>query len=133
MTVEAIRATFSEWRMVKGRKVLQMVMEVPLEHQEQVGRVLGYPQPDVDLWVGIARITEEAAQRGGRYAQQAGILCNEGAFQKWIEASDAEGAAQKVRDYCGVLSRSHLDTNDTAARKFLDLKADYQNWLRDVA
>lgn len=130
MTVDAIRATFSEWRMVKGRKVLQMVMEVPLEHQQRVGEILGYPQPDVDLWVGIARITEEAAQRGGKYAQQAGILCNEGAFQKWMDAKDAEDAARMVREHCGVMSRAHLDSNDAAARKFLDLKADYEAWRR---
>lgn len=130
----AIKATYSEWKMVKTRKVLVLSFEVPLEQQAEVLAALGTPMPDIATWVAIARLKETAVEgRGGKLAQQAGILCNEGAFIKWIGASDAEGAAEMVRHHCGVLSRAHLDTNEEAARKFLDLKADYQIWLRDAA
>lgn len=53
----AIRATFAEWRMVKTRKVLQLVFEVPLEQQAGVLTTLGAPMPDAEIWCGIARLT----------------------------------------------------------------------------
>ncbi len=131
----AIKATFAEWRMVKGRKVLQLVMEVPLEKQQEVSDVLGFPMPDRDLWVGIARITEEAATapRGGKLAQRAGILCNEGGFQRFMDTTNAEDAAEALRQHCGVTSRAHIDNSDGAARKFLDRVGEYELWLRDAA
>lgn len=54
-----IRATFSDYRTVKGRKVLQIVMEVPLEQQASVFGALGYPVPDRDIWCAIARLVDE--------------------------------------------------------------------------
>ena len=130
----AIKATYSEWKMVKTRKVLVLSFEVPLEHQAEVMAALGTPLPDAEIWVGIARLSENASEaKGGKYAQMAGIMSNEGAFRQFVEAPDEEAAAQFIRDHCGVLSRRHLDHNDEAARKFLGLKADYEFWLRDAA
>jgi len=130
----AIKATYSEWKMVKTRKALVLSFEVPLEQQAEVMAALGVPMPDRELWVGIARISDEAAQaKGGKYAQMAGIMSNEGAFRQFVEAPDEEAAAQFIRDHCGVLSRRHLDHNDEAARKFLELKGDYDFWLKDDA
>jgi hypothetical protein len=134
MPAAAIKATYSEWKMVKTRKVLVLSFEVPLEQQAEVIAALGVPMPDTSIWVAIARLNETAGEaRGGRLAQQAGILCNEGAFIKWMGAKDADGAAELLREHCGVLSRANLDSNEEAARKFLDLKTDYQIWLRDAA
>ena len=41
----AIRAAFTEYRMVKTRSALQLIVEVPLEQQADVFNKLGYPLP----------------------------------------------------------------------------------------
>jgi hypothetical protein len=67
----AISATFSEWRMVKSRKVLQLVFELPLEKQGEVLAVLGVPLPDAESWVAIAPLNlgKEAPARDERRAR----------------------------------------------------------------
>lgn len=130
----AIKATYSEWKMVKTRKVLVLSFEVPLEQQAEVMAALGTPMPDTAIWVGIARLSETAADaKGGKYAQMAGIMAGEGAFRQFVEAANTDEAAQFIRDHCGVTSRRFLDHDDEAAHKFLALKADYDFWLKDAA
>lgn len=60
MTAAAIRATFSTYRHVPTRKVIQLVLEVPEEHQQAVFAALGYPLTGVDHWVAVARLTDPA-------------------------------------------------------------------------
>ena len=67
MNAAALRATFSDYRTVKTRKVLQLILEVPLEQQADVFAALGYPVPDSDIWVAIARLNPGAgAEADGR-------------------------------------------------------------------
>ena len=73
--MRAIRARYADWRPVKGRKVLQIVLEVPLEQQGDILTMLGAPLPDRDLWVAVARISDEQnteAFKGGELARRAG-------------------------------------------------------------
>ena len=138
-----IKATFSEWRMVKGRKVLQIICEVPLEAQRQVFEALGAPMPDAETWVAIARLRREAVQQEPEQiepprplkslAQIAGIICNEPAFWKYIHVANADEAAKYVRGHCGVTSRAALDSNEDAAQAFRTLKADYIIWRDGLA
>lgn len=151
-----IQATFSEWRMVKGRKVLQLVCEVPLEAQETVLRALGTPGVETDNWVAIARLNltakaEEPAQiehanddmedEPGKpprpLSQVAGMLCNTPTFQQFIrEKSDGWDhrptsleAADWLRAVCGIQSRSELNTHPVATERFKKIRADYKAWL----
>lgn len=62
-------------------------------------------------------------------SQQAGIRCNEARFQKFIDAIDADAAADYVRLFCGVLSRSEIKPDTTAAVRWAHLERDYQAWL----
>ena len=49
-----ICATFSDFRLVKGRKVCQLVCEVPLEQADAALAALGgLPNPHAERWVGI--------------------------------------------------------------------------------
>jgi hypothetical protein len=62
----AFQATYSDWRIIKGRKVVQIVFEVPLEGEGLAYQVLGgMPDPSKSVWCGIARLksgpTEEPA------------------------------------------------------------------------
>lgn len=69
-------------------------------------------------------------------SQQAGIVCNDHRFDDWLggpapearwdgetiaAAPDFTSAADYVRWYCGVSSRSDLDTNPEAAKRWREL------------
>src|SRR6185437_11188093 len=56
MTAAAITATFSDYRLVKSRGVLQLVLELPVERQAQAFEALGFPMPGTDIHVGVARL-----------------------------------------------------------------------------
>jgi hypothetical protein len=154
-----IEAEYVEWRMVKTRSSLQLIFEVPLERQEQVMRALGVPLPNVSTPVAIARLVP-AAERSNvvqiedhrppedmpldddphkpprPLSQIAGILCNSGAFQCFIqEGSDGwdhrpttDEAAEWLRANCGIKSRAELNTNAEAIRRFKRIRAEYEAW-----
>ena len=130
----AIQAVYSDYRRVKGRKVLQLVLEVPLEMAPQVHEAFGEPMPDGSTWVAVARIDKNATpeKKGGKLCQRAAILCNEGAFKKFLIIRNGlrleDDVANHIRDYCGVASRRELDHNKLAAKRFLDLIAEYEAW-----
>lgn len=130
-----LQARYADWRPVKGRKVLQLILEVPLEQQEEALTMLGAPLPDRDLWVAIARLETEGKTeaKGGRLAQRAGMLCSEGAFQRFLQADTPERTADRLRYHCGVKSRREFDTDERAARVFADLIVEYENWMRGIA
>ncbi len=53
-----IKAVFPTYRPVPSRNCLQLVLEVPLEQQEQVFGALGFPIPGETIWVAVARLTQ---------------------------------------------------------------------------
>lgn len=131
----AMKMTYSDIKTVKTRSVYQVVLEGPLEEMEVAMKMLGAPNPKAERWVAVALLSEAAAieEKGGRLARQAGIMCHEVAFHQFVEVKDEDAAAEFIRTHCGVLSRKSLDHNDAAARKFMELKADYDFWLRQAA
>ncbi len=143
-----IKARYADWRTVKGRKVLQITLEVPLEQQEDVLSMLGAPMPDRDLWVAVARLTESQntdAFKGGPLAKKAALLCQNGAFRRWaagqlaaegmdgIAVLDGDMAADFIRERCGVESRAMLDHSDDATRFFRQMETDFDLWMRCAA
>lgn len=143
-----IEAEYVEWKMVKTRKALQLIFEVPLEHQALVQAALGTPMPDTSTPVAIARLRlaptrAEIAQvapaelepphKPKSLAQIAGIICNEPAFWKYIAVGSADEAAEYVRGHCNVSSRAALDHNPDAAMAFRTLRTDYDLWMKGIA
>lgn len=53
-----IRADFANWRPVAGRKVLQLILEVPIEQTADVMEKLGFPLPGESKWVAVALLDE---------------------------------------------------------------------------
>ena len=54
-------ASFSDWRIVKGRKVVQVIFELPIEASHHAYNVLGgMPSPAESKWFAIARLEEGA-------------------------------------------------------------------------
>lgn len=147
----AIKASFSDWRTVKTRKVLQLIFEVPLEGQADVLTYLGTPSVLESKWCGIALIQEPTTPAPARIenkskqswsemlpAQQAAIRCNEPGFLKFLEhkklgvCSDSHAAANAVRLYCDIDSRSKLNTNSGAAAIWKKLDDAYFYWSRGI-
>jgi len=129
----AISATFSDLRTVKGRKMCQLVFEIPVEGAEAAIKLLGFPRPDNPQWVGIAPLaiapdagttTERQKVEQDRRVQLAGILCGDAQFQTWFwdqeycDGSSKEDVAEGLRRACGIKSRKELATNPDAKSRF---------------
>jgi hypothetical protein len=155
-----ILGTYADLKIIKTRSVVQIVVEVPLERGKEVTDLLGLPQPSAEIPVVVARMdADKIAERSNvvqiedhrpasddmddephtpprPLSQIAGILCNSGAFQCFIqESSDGwdhrpttDEAAEWLRGNCGVTSRSQLNTDPTAALRFKKIRAEYEAW-----
>lgn len=66
-----IQATFSDWRTVKSRKILQLVFEIPLEQQAEALTMLGAPMPDRETWCAIALLRDPGTVRESRRPEEA--------------------------------------------------------------
>lgn len=127
----AMQGDYTDLKFIKSRKVAVISIEIPIEAATSFVAAFGTPSPATGVPVAIARIDPNGGQqrKGGKLAQKAGILCNEGAFQKFMGVNSAELAAANLRNVCGVASRADLDSDGEAARKFKDLEAEYKAWL----
>ena len=104
MSEAVISGSFADYRLVKSRSVLQLVIEIAVEQQESAFRALGYPMPGTEIPVAVARLTASPQpERMGLgtasntdtspkqrrpfhtlpLSQQAALLCNDVAFQNW--------------------------------------------------
>jgi hypothetical protein len=148
----AVSATFADFRIVKGRKVCQMVFETPIEQADEALKMLGgLPQPATERWCAIARmdmskaaskevIGDEVKQRRKfdslPLPQQAALLCSQESFRCFLReahnynADTEDEAAEAVREICGVVSRSELTSNERAAGKFVTLQCEFEVWLK---
>jgi hypothetical protein len=53
----AVAATFGDFKLVKTRKVAQLILEMPIEHADAALEALGgLPRADKEIWVGVARL-----------------------------------------------------------------------------
>lgn len=154
----AMQADYCDLRFVKGRKVIQVVLELPIEAGAQFVSMFGTPDPSKTVPVALARIdpnakpAPEPAKERRKWdelsiAQRAGIKCSEKRFQVFVGEQMAktrsagfrqdlvaeDDAAWFVRTYCGVNSRANIEKDAEATRKFHDLMISYDNWAGVLA
>ena len=117
---DAFSATFSDFKLVKTRKVAQLIFEVPIEQVDAALKVLGgMPRSDAEAWVGIARLASpkpvaKEKTEGEKAVIRAALLAKESGFQGWVTTrydiiageSAEEHAADFIRHRCSVASRS---------------------------
>lgn len=143
MSNAATKAVYHTYNRILTRKVLQIVLEVPLEQEAAVHASIGYPSPDGSTWVGIARLQEPSQAQADKpkrswdqlsRAEQAGIACESEEFQRFLRETYAmvpDGdPAFIVRDVCHVKSRSEFDSIPQAGRNWDGLYSNYQLWKR---
>lgn len=130
MSKAAIDAVYVDYRRVKGRKVHQIIFEVPSERWPEAYRVLGEPTIETSEWFAIAKMVgaEPMQAKGGKLAQRAGILCDEGGFKRFAIDAGYDDPVKMIYSRCDVTSRAYLDHDDGAGRAFLDLVSEYDAW-----
>ena len=154
-TPRALQATYVDLKFIKTRKLVQMVLELPIEQGEAVVQMFGTPRPDESVWVAVARLTDDATvpETGepkpefdiATYAigpsQRAGMLCSDKRFQEWMtersfntSSSDLDKTdpklatnwcADEMRWLCKVKSRAEFDTDPAARQRFEVLESEY--------
>jgi hypothetical protein len=143
MTNAAMQADYCDLKIIKTRKVIQVVLEIPQEAGDAFIAAFGLPRSDKNVPVAIARLNPgevawvKERKPGGELARRAGIVCGEKAFWKFLDDTpqvpngviNADGAADELRSLCGIRSRAELDHNPEAAAKFNNLMAEYNAWL----
>lgn len=62
MSAAAIAGVFSDYKLVRTRSVVQIIVEVPVEQQADVFAALGYPMPGQEINVAVARLIPSAGK-----------------------------------------------------------------------
>lgn len=153
-----ISGDFATFRHVQGRKCLQLVIEVPAEAAASVFSTLGYPGSGNPIPVAVARLVEQPAAAAAPapaerkswdslpYAQQAAIRCREPDFHRFCAeraenlwsslirrtGGEAEAAADLVRAWCGVASRSDIIKGKRSGENWEAVEGDYYAWQRGI-
>lgn len=69
MTAAAFSATYSDWKLIRSRKVVQIVLEIPIEKSDEAYQVMGgMPDPGAEKWFAVAALREEPKVSGGEGA-----------------------------------------------------------------
>ena len=113
MPSDAFSATYSDWKLIRTRAVVQIVLEVPIEDADHAYNVLGgMPNSAREIWVGVARFkpgtevmppeqskptekppasedsTTPARARKSwqemKLAEQSAVLCHDPAFRRFL-------------------------------------------------
>lgn len=150
MSASAFRATYSDWKLVKTRGVVQVVFEVPVADAGEAYDVLGgMPNSGSEQWFGIAAISaarseqveSKSTARTKRdwpslsAAQQSGIRCDDIAFTVFLQEEHPDNwhesmsdPAECVRLICGVQSRGEFARNPGAEQRWRTLDDQFQAW-----
>lgn len=145
----AITGSLVNMRNVGTHKSVALTVHVPEELAQQVIAAFGWPTAAAPVAVALARLNPnakldaqpEAGPRERRRfkdlppAQQAAMRCNEPAFQRFLhEERDwplgDDHAADYVRLYCQVKSRSDIRPNTDAATLWHVLRDEFDTWMR---
>ena len=125
MSDAVFTGTYSDFKIIKTRKVAQMVVEFPLEQGERFVNSFGLPNSHEEKWVAVAWVRSDAVQTNGRATsaiQQAGILCKDAAFGTWLRDAkkmdlnphNENEVQDALRAILGVASRADMRSNDQA-------------------
>lgn len=104
-TRAVIQGNYSDLKFVRTRKVVQVVIEIPIEHAADFVQKFGAPDPSAETWVAVARLDPDQAQQTAEPAaappatpereprkfadlplpQQAALMCDRADFQEFME------------------------------------------------
>jgi hypothetical protein len=160
----AIAAQLVDMRNIGTHKVLRLTIHVPEEQALAAIAAFGWPTGVNPVPIAIARLNtggghvtepkvlapphqkeaaggEKQAFRDMRMANQAGMLCKEVPFQKFIaerqgyvrkEVFPETQAADYVKKYCGVASRADIRPRCPSGERWTKLHSEYKMWMHEV-
>lgn len=158
----AFQATFSDFRLVRSRKVCQFVLECPIESADAALEALGgLPRPDKEAWVAVARIDQKAVSQSTKGEEvysippggsveikprhrkfnelpmvtQAAMLSEDKKFTRFLTETRGplvDDPADIVRAYCGVQSRAEILPGTKAGNRWALMLSAYEAWMHDV-
>lgn len=155
--LSVIEATFSDFRLIKGRKCAQLIFEIPLERaDESLATLGGLPRIDAERWFAIARLdpskikvqlsTSDEKERRSFASlplpQQIGMRCTDQEFVRFCESRpDFALGTRGINDHvvyvrwrCRVTSRADIQHGTEAAKLWKQLDDEFWFWRRgDVA
>jgi hypothetical protein len=137
----AFRATYSDLKFIKTRKIAQIVLEMPLEQASDFIAAFGAPNPAEEKWVAVARLVDKTPEEPRqehehknwhalKLSAQAAIRCDDPLFWQFLVVSDKKQAVEKVRWACEVKSRAELDRDVSAGSKWEELDEQFIEWKR---
>ena len=77
MTDAVIKGEYADFKLVKTRNVVQMIIEVPIEQATLITTRFGIPNPNESCWVAVAKLDvtkTDVNNKALKSIQQAGIL-----------------------------------------------------------
>jgi hypothetical protein len=140
----AIRGCYSDLKLIRGRKVAIICVEIPIEQAEQFVAAFGIPNAAEETWVALARL--DLVNGNGKpndnwkpdeinIASHCALVCQKPTFWEYIRKArhcHIEGeadAATYVRRFCNVNTRADLATNEKALQRWQFLESAYEDWL----
>ena len=136
MTDAVIKGEYADFKLVKTRNVVQMIIEVPIEQATLITTRFGIPNPNESCWVAVAKLDvtkTNVNNKALKAIQQAGILGQDiafGAFLKdklpEIEPNNIASIQQGIRTLTGVKSRADFKTDSNALQIWVNLIEDYE-------
>jgi hypothetical protein len=145
-----MQGTYSDFKVIKSRKVIQVVIEIPIEQGNSFVGMFGVPNPSEEVWVAIAeldrramtgqRITREEEFEAAKAIKSAGILCKSEIFGGWlrdyremdVDPNNHDSIARALRALLGVKSRADMRNIQEAVTAFNRLKGEYDAWFLDI-
>lgn len=138
MPLMVTKGTFADFKLIKTRKVAQLVVEIPIEEADAALAALGgLPRSDVDRWVAVARLDMAAANTPHEkehrnfwelpFVQQAALKSKDEKFQLFMCGMHSEqDCAYEIRKHCGVDSRADILPGTEAGNKWLALLREFE-------
>lgn len=148
MSKAAVQGSFADFKVVKTRSTVQIVIEIPIEQADTALAILGgIPQPGTERPVAVARLVQQAeqpvqpasAQRRidgkERYANademskartRAVLLCKDPLFQRHLGVGNEEHAARSLCAIMRVASRREIESSKEAYHSFLWIEKDFR-------
>ena len=135
-----IRGTYSDYKLIKSRNVIQIGVEISIEKAEEFVSMFGMPQPSTEKWVAIAGLNEEVVNKNEEVVktiQQAGMLCKEVNFGRFLRTqkkmldvipNQEDTIAKGLRAILGIKSRTDFHTDPVSVMTFNRLKSEYEKW-----
>ena len=135
-----IQGTYADFKVIKSRKVAQMIIEVPLEAANNLVEMFGLPRPDQEQWVAVAALDLVSSNRNEeatKAIQLAGMICKDADFGKWlkevknmqeVEPEKHDSIANALRALLGIKSRTDMNNSPDTVIAFNRLLGEYKSW-----